>query len=376
MTDSPAHADDGTSELSFSDAFALIDKSALPGEVEGDDPPAEATPTAPADPKSPPQGDDAGTDENQPPGEDEEADPDADKQPPIERPRSWSKDDEADWNALPRSRQEKIAERERTRETDINRRMSEAATKLQGVTAKEQQAEQARQHYEAKAKEALAVLEREQRRDFPEIKSLDDLQTIAMEAQRLSVTDPVRAGQLNAYLKAWDIHQQQLQAATVAVQQADERAKTEFKTSKSRYQAEQRQKLNDLVPELADNDKYLAQWNRALPILKDLGFSEQNLNDWSETDAGSKILLSAAFQKLMSDSLKLADLEAAQKAAKTAVVNRAVPSVVRPGAQAPAGAAQSANLQALARRLDQSGSLDDAFALYQAQGNQRARRAS
>src|SRR5882762_75603 len=44
----------------------------------------------------------AGPDENPVPGEVPEGnDPEAEKLPSIERPRSWSKDDDDDWNSLP-----------------------------------------------------------------------------------------------------------------------------------------------------------------------------------------------------------------------------------------------------------------------------------
>jgi hypothetical protein len=47
---------------------------------------------------------------------------------PIERPRSWSKDDEDDWKALPRARQQKIAAREQARDLEMRRAQSEAGT--------------------------------------------------------------------------------------------------------------------------------------------------------------------------------------------------------------------------------------------------------
>jgi hypothetical protein len=51
----------------------------------------------------------------------------AEKLPPIARPRSWSKDDEDDWQALPRARQEKIAAREAVRSAEIRRMQNEYA---------------------------------------------------------------------------------------------------------------------------------------------------------------------------------------------------------------------------------------------------------
>jgi hypothetical protein len=64
---------------------------------------------------------------------------------PIEPPRSWTKEDKELFTGLPRAIQERLAERERSREGDFLRRQNEAAEKLKGLTAKEQAVEQARQ---------------------------------------------------------------------------------------------------------------------------------------------------------------------------------------------------------------------------------------
>src|SRR5262245_8480791 len=86
-------------------------------------------------------------------GETENADPGAQEDnqalPPIAPPRSWTKEDKELFTSLPRETQERIAQRERSRESDFLRRQNEAADKLKGLTAKEQAVDQARQQYEA-----------------------------------------------------------------------------------------------------------------------------------------------------------------------------------------------------------------------------------
>ena len=87
--------------------------------------------------------DDAAPVDAQDPGERTEG---ADRQQepaPIEPPRSWTKEDKELFTSLPRATQERIAERERSRESDFLRRQNEAAEKLKGLTAKEQAVEQA-----------------------------------------------------------------------------------------------------------------------------------------------------------------------------------------------------------------------------------------
>src|SRR5690348_12636323 len=82
--------------------------------------------------------DNAAPDEDQAHGEDEGADPEAEELPPIERPKSWAKEDQAEWDELPRSLQEKLAARESTREKAIRNGQNETAEQLKGLTAKEQ----------------------------------------------------------------------------------------------------------------------------------------------------------------------------------------------------------------------------------------------
>jgi hypothetical protein len=111
-----------------------------------------AAPHEPEQESSPAQaGSDAG-ERPAPPGETESADPAAESRPeagtdlpPIEPPRSWTKEDKELFTSLPRATQERIAERERSREGDFNRRQQEAAEKSKALEAERSKAEQARQ---------------------------------------------------------------------------------------------------------------------------------------------------------------------------------------------------------------------------------------
>src|SRR4051812_20243453 len=68
--------------------------------------PAESAETATADNQSASQEADAAPDADQAHGEDQEADP-VDNQPLIERPKSWTESEEAEWRATPRALQQK-----------------------------------------------------------------------------------------------------------------------------------------------------------------------------------------------------------------------------------------------------------------------------
>ena len=122
--------------------------------------------------------DDAAPVDAQDPGERTEG---ADRQQepaPIEPPRSWTKEDKELFTSLPRATQERIAERERSRESDFLRRQNEAAEKLKGLTAKEQAVEQARQTYETALPQLLQTLQQQQAGEFADIKSMADVERL------------------------------------------------------------------------------------------------------------------------------------------------------------------------------------------------------
>lgn len=293
--------------------------------------------------------------------EPEDTDPVAEKLPPIERPRSWSKDDEDDWKALPRARQEKIAAREQARELEIRRGQNDTAEKLKGLTAKETAAEQARQQYEERAKGALKVLEREQLRDFPDIKTMDDV-------KNLLTTDPLR------YLQ-WDAHQKELVVADQAVKEAAKRSETEKSTTWQKHVQAENELATKAIPELGDKEKGPALMKRAAEWLSEK-FGQDGLNDL----ASGKEKISVydhRFQQLIKAQLDLTDLQAKVASAQKAALKPAaaiVPPVQRPGVTQPRGVAESQRTQALDSKLNTSGSMKDALALLTARRNAQARR--
>lgn len=301
--------------------------------------------------------DNAAPDEDQDHGEEEDADPVEDNQPPIARPKSWAKEDQAEWDGLPRSLQEKIAAREDARDKAIRKGQNEAAEKLKAVTAKEQAAEQARQAYEDRAKDALKVLIREQQRDFGDIKTIDD-------ARNLAQADPFR------YLQ-WQAHQQELQVQAQAVSEAETRAARDTQAKRTAYATAQDAKLKELVPDYADAKKLAAARDAAMPLLDEYGLSNDQLQKWAATDAGFEILQHAGFQKIISDLMKSRETDARLKAAAQAAAKKPVPPVQRPGVTRPTGQANSERVAALTTRLNNSGSLDDAVALLAARRGTR-----
>lgn len=284
--------------------------------------------------------------EEQPSGEaPEEAEPA--QEPPIERPRSWTKDVDETWRTLPRAVQEKIAEREQEREKEIRRSQNEAAERLKGLTAKEQAAEKARQEYEAKLPAIMQALQDAQAGAFSDIKNMDDVTRLANE-------DPFR------YLQ-WQAHQQKLQAVHSEMEKAETRKTQEKQSEWAQHVQKENALFAEKVPEFADKAKAKAFQDRAPEFLNNLGFTSSELADL----ANGKERLSIydhRVQQLIANGLKYEDVQKA----KTAVATKPVPPVQRPGVSKPAGG-NSEVIQALTAKLNQTGSLKVAQELRAAQ---------
>jgi hypothetical protein len=272
------------------------------------------------------------------------------QEPPIERPRSWTKDIDDDWKALPRPMQQKIAAREQERERVIRQSQNEAAEKLKGLTAKEQAAEQARQRYEAELPALVKQLQDIQQAAFAEIRTVDDVQALA-------ANDPFR------YLQ-WQAHQTKLQAVSAENDKARGQQEQTHQTAWARHRQAEDALATELIPELADKVKGPALMKRAVERLGELGFRPDELDRLASGKEKISVF-DHRFQQLVFSDLKLSEIQRA----KTAVAAKPVPSVQRPGTARPSGNAE--NIQALTAKLNNSGDLKDAAALLQAR---RARR--
>jgi hypothetical protein len=319
--------------------------------------------------------DNAAAGEDQPTGETQEADPAA-NQPPLELPRSWTKEQAEHWKALPRATQEFLTERASKDSEAVRRVQNETAEKLKGLTAKEQLAEQAKLQYEGKLKSVVGVLENEQLRDFPDIRSMADLEKMATDAARLADpnspdADPFKALQLQGRLAAWRFHQEKLQAAHGELQQADVRKTQAQETAwKEHVQAESKL-ASEAIPDLADKVKGPALYKRATDRLTELGFTPEEQNDLASGKTKISVFDHRLWQLINSD-LKLSDI----RKAKTAATKTPVPPVQRPGSPAPRSAAESSTIQALTQKLEKSGDIKDAVALRAAQNRVAQRRAA
>ena len=269
--------------------------------------------------------------------------------PPIAPPRSWTTEDEELFKGLPRATQERLVERERSREGDFLRREGEAAEKLKGLSAREESVEQAKRQYEAALPALLRSLQ-QQAGEFADIQSLADIERVARE-------DWPR------YMR-WDAQQKKIAAVQSQVNAALARQAQQAQHDWSSFAKRQDALLIEKAPELADKAQLAKIADGAMGMLRDLGFNDQELSDlWA--GRGAMSLRDHRVQLLIRDGVRYRDAQAA---------TRPVPSAQQPDVDAPRGTETDAGLSALHSKLEQSGSLKDAAALLVAQRRARSRR--
>ena len=298
-------------------------------------------------------GSDAGEREA-PPGETESADPAAEPRPeagadlpPIDPPRSWTKEDKDLFTSLPRATQERMAERERSREGDFNRRQQEAAEKSKALEAERSKAEQVRHQYEAALPQLLQTLQQQQAGEFADIKTLADVERLARE-------DWPRYA-------LWDVQQKKIAEVGQHLALAQQRQAQERVQQFSEFARREDDLFKEKVPDMADAKRAAGLQTAALAVLKELGFQETELaQSWhGQRDLS---LRDHRVQLLIRDATLWRDAQAKAKAAAT----RPVPPVQRPGVSQPKGAAQDAQIQHLTQKLEKTGNLKDAAALLRA----------
>jgi hypothetical protein len=171
-------------------------------EEKPDESAVEATPeeSAPAD-AAPPE---------EAPSEAESApEPEAEAAPPIEPPRSWTKDEKERFNSLPRETQEYIASREQEREREVRRSQNEAAEQRKAIEAERSKVEQSRQQYESALPILMQNLQSAMAGEFSDIQTMADVQKLANE-------------DFPRYVR-WDAQQKQLAAVQQEIQAAQSR---------------------------------------------------------------------------------------------------------------------------------------------------------
>jgi hypothetical protein len=262
--------------------------------------------------------------------------------PPIEPPRSWTKEQRERWQSLPRETQEYLAEREQERERELRRGQNEAAEQRKAIEAERSKVEQARQQYESALPLLFENLQSAMSGEFSDIKTMADVQKMATE-------DWPR------YVR-WDAQQKQVAAVQQEMRAAEERRNAEFTQQWNDFAKRQDELFLERVPEMADKDKAARLRDGAVEALRSVGFTDEELARSYNGKQGLS-LRDHRVQLLVRDAHLWRE---AQAKAKT-VEKKPVPPVQRPGVSQGKGAAREAEIANLNKQLEQARSPNSAI---------------
>ena len=304
------------------------------------------SPAGSISPSVSPLGKDAAPPEVEPSGETEgEIDPAG--EPPIDPPRSWSKKDKEVFGGLPRETQQRLVELDRSRELEIRKGQNEAAEQRKALEAATQAAAKAKQDFETALPQLQHTEIQALMRDFPDIKSDDDL-------LKLSQTNPQR------YLK-FDAQLKKVQRITQASNAMQSQKQAEEQKHWEKFTTEEDAKFFAAAPEFSDPTTGPTLQNEALELLRERGFNDDELTKYFH--GAEKISVrDHRIQLLVRDAVKY---RAAQKAAKAVKAKPQTP-VARPGIAPAKGEQRASALQELQTKVAKSGKVTDAVALLKA----------
>jgi len=334
---------------------------AATGDTEHKEPAAQSS--ADPDDESAPEAN-APADNEQPTG-DTEADDPADDLPTIEPPRSWTKEQRKHWNTLPRELQAQLAEHDRTVRAEFDRRQNEISRAEQAAKAREDAAEQARKQYEdrlpvmadalnGRMQELVARMQAE----FPEVKTLDDL-------DRMAVEDPIAHSRWQAYERRLQAEQTRLNQVHAEAEQANQRRQADEARAARQFYEEQSKLFLEHVPEFADPVKAAEIRTQALHTLTDLGFAREDI-DRAWNTGGSIPVHHHAFQLLVHKASLYDKAQKSKSARMAAPAPKPVPQVQRPGPAASAKDGRAEHIKNLESKLERTGSIRDGLALMKA----------
>ena len=205
---------------------------------------------------------------------------------------------------------------------------NEAAEKLKGLAAKEQAAEQLRQQYEATLPQFLQAAYEQQQGAFSDIKTIADVEKLARD-------DWPR------YLQ-WDVAQKKIAAAQQEYQSVQQRQMQERSQRFNAFAQHEDNLFTQKVPEMADPEKAAKLQNSAVNVLKDIGFTPEELAaSWQGQRDIS--LRDHRMQLLIRDAMSWREAQTKVRAA----VTKPVPPVQRPGVAPDRSAGREAEIQNL-----------------------------
>ena len=271
--------------------------------------------------------------------------------PPIEPPRSWTKEEKAEFATYPREAQEKIARREQDREQALRRGQNETAEQRKAIEAERAKLNNLIQEYETAIPAELQALQQITAGEFSDIKTQADITKLAAE-------DWPRFSRYQAHMMNIGQKQQQLAAA-------QQRQTQEFENQWAEFASKEDAKFIEAAPEMADKDKASKIADASVAMLKNVGFTEQDLAKLWQGKA-SVSLRDSRVQLLIRDAVRYRE---AQKAVKATV--KIVQQVQRPGVANARGADADLRIKNLDTQLERSGNWKDAADLLIAQRSKR-----
>jgi hypothetical protein len=288
---------------SASEAAAFLARHAAEKRKQG----AQAS-DEPAEQPEEVSGDEPAEEPAQPDLETEETQETEAAEPPIPPPASWPKEEKEAFAKLPRDLQEIVAKREQDRDRHFTKGQQETAAERKAMEAKAREAEQLRQQYEQQLPMVANAIQQAIMTEFPDIKTMDDVQRLARE-------DWPRYVQ-------WDAKQKQLAQWQTEAQAAQQRQKQEAESTLQKWRESQDQEFEQHISAVPESErKSLAA--EAKNALIEYGLTDEQVSDlWNNS-----ILRTAAMQRVLADAarFRLAKRTATKPAAKP------VPPVQRPG---------------------------------------------
>ena len=275
--------------------------AAVPEPVAKEEPAAAQPPTnedgAPA--KQPPSAEKTATQREPAPEE---------SLPPIEPPRSWTKEAKQRFRSLPRETQEYLRVREQERDREVRRSQNEAAEARKALKVERQAAAQARQQFEQALRPLLTAMEAANAGEFGNIKTYEDAEELAKE-------DSLRYARYAA--------RRQQPALTVQEAKAAARQKAEQVQQWDEYANKQDALFIERVPAFGNPESRAALQQAANDYLSDIGFSREEMTALYN----GSVLRDARMQQVILDGARHRQ---AQKAARTAMPTAGL-SGQRPG---------------------------------------------
>jgi hypothetical protein len=267
---------------------------------------------------------------------------------PLELPRSWSKDETEHWNKLDPHTQEVLLEKDSQWSRDIRRAQNEAADSRKSVDAERAALEQARQQTEQLNTQLLERTTQSFMGEFSDIRSQADVERMAREDwPRFSL---------------YQAKMMELQSYQRSQQEAQTRNQQEYRTKWDKFAKDEDAHFLEKAPEMQDEARATSVRNRSLTLLKDIGFSDEDLSKLWNGDL-SLSLRDHRAQLLIRDAVRYRE---AQSIARTKTV-KPVPTVQRPGSPAARAPEADIRIRQLEQQFDKTASWKNAAELLIAQ---------